>query len=178
MAYEIDCETCPFKKEGCNGITCFGNNPIYPPCSELEEDETIEEKYETYVIQKAAEEEYRKRIYEIEMEKKHKASLAKNRRLFMKRACRNELSTVASLKKQIESLQYLLDRINVYAYTVNVTNQLFGYEQRIKKDESFEKKLNELNFKLEKASMELKIKQKEVRKSSEYKSIKWDSKIR
>ncbi len=174
MTDEIDCEVCPFKKEGCNGITCVGNNLIYPPCSELEEDETIEEKYETYVIQKAAEEEYRKRIYEIEMEKKRKASLAKNRRLFMKRACRNELLIVASLKKQIKSLQCLLDRIDVYTYTVNATNQLFGYEQRIKKDESFEKRLNELNVKLEKASIELKIKQKEVRNSNEYKNIKCD----
>ena len=68
--YELDCSTCPFQKEGCNGMTCGPNGPIYPPCSDLDEDETIEEKYESYMVQKAANEEYYRRLQEIEMGKK------------------------------------------------------------------------------------------------------------
>lgn len=171
MTDEINCETCPFNKKYCNGMTYGPNGPIFPPCSELE-DETIEDKYETFLIQKAAEEEYYKRMHEIETEKKRKASLAKNRRLFMKRACYKELHAVQSLKKQIKSLQGVINRINSFASAVNITNQMFGYSQRVEKDEKLEKKLNELNAALEKASIELKAKQKEIRKSNEYKNIK------
>ena len=170
--YEVDCSTCPFQKEGCDGMTYSPDGPIYPPCSELDENETIEEKYENYMIQKAANEEYYQRLHKIELEKKKKSELAKKRRCFMKRACHKELYAVKSLKKQIKNLQNATNRMNSFISAINITNKMFGYELKLKKNKRLEEKIDKLNAELEKASEKLKAKQKEVRKSTEYKSIK------
>ena len=170
--YELDCSTCPFQKEGYNGMTYSPDGPIYPPCCELNENETIEEKYENYIIQKAANEEYYQRLHKIELEKKEKAELAKNRRCFMKQACHKELYAVKSLKKQIKNLQNAANRMNSFISAVNITNKIFGYELKLKKNKRLEEKIDKLNAELEEASAKLKAKQKEVRKSAEYKSIK------
>ena len=171
-SYELDCSTCPFQKEGCDGMTYGPNGPIYPPCSDLDENETIEEKYENYMIQKAANEEYYQRLHKIEMEKKQKSELTKKRRLFIKRACYKELNAVNSLKKRIKKLQNIVNRMDSYTLAINMANEMFGYKQRLEKNEELVKTLNELNAELEEASAKLKAKQKEIRKSAEYKNIK------
>ena len=170
--YELDCSTCPFQKEGCDGMTCGPNGPIYPPCSDLDENETIEEKYENYMIQKAANEEYYQCLHKMELEKKEKAELAKKRRCFIKRACYKELNAVNSLKKRIKKLQNIVNRVDSYTLAINMANKMFGYKQRLGKNEELVKTLNELNAELEEASAKLKAKQKEIRKSTEYKNIK------
>ena len=170
--YELDCSTCPFQKEGCDGMTYGPDGPIYPPCSELDENETIEEKYESYMIQKAANEEYYQRLHKIELEKKKKSELTKKRRLFIKRTCYKELNTVNSLKKRIKKLQNMVNKVDSYTLAINMANKMFGYKQRLEKNEKLVKTLNELNAELEEASAKLKAKQKEIRKSVEYKNIK------
>ena len=56
-----DCSLCPIGNKGlCNGLANYGNGPVYPPCSELDDDTDID-AYMKHMVEAAHRREERHR---------------------------------------------------------------------------------------------------------------------
>lgn len=106
-----DCSICPLHKAGiCNGMANYGNESVYPPCSEL--DEEIDAEVYLQKLQEAARyrEERRKEKQKAEAEKERKKAIKKRRRQFSDAYCRTEIEQVTYLKKSVKATEKAIER--------------------------------------------------------------------
>ena len=170
-----DCENCPLMKEEiCPGgyTSSSGGNPIEPPCCSFDDDTDLEQWIEEYYESQWRYEEYLDRKYKEEQEKKRKAEVAKKKRNYLKWYCFDENLEVKRAKKRLQSHKAAVSLGESLAFAFNTTNEMFGYSERIKKNNKADEELKRLEDELALAERKLKEKQKEGRKTEGYKEIK------
>lgn len=74
-------------------------------------------------------------------------------------------------RKQIQSHKAAIHLGESIAFAFNTTNEMFGYSERLKKNEKSDNKLKKLEANLVDVENKLKEKQKEGRKTEGYKNI-------
>jgi len=170
-----DCEQCPLlKEEICPGgwTASPSGSPIEPPCCSFDDDTDLEQWVEDYYENQRRYEEYLDRKWEEEQEKKRKAEVAKKKRNYLKIYCTSERVDVKRAKKRLQSHKAAVSLGESIAFAFNTTNEMFGYSERLNKNQKVDDELKRLEDELANAEKKLKEKQKEGRKTEKYKSIK------
>lgn len=170
-----DCEQCPLlKEEICPGgwTASPSGSPIEPPCCSFDDDTDLEQWLEDYYENQRRYEEYLDRKWEDEQEKKRKAEVAKKKRNYLKIYCNYERIDVKRAKKRLQSYKAAVSLGESIAFAFNTANAMFGYSERLNKNQKADDELKRLEDELANAEKKLKEKQKEGRKTEKYKSIK------
>lgn len=169
-----DCENCPLlKEEICPGgmTSSPSGTPIEPPCCSFDDDTDLDQWIEDYYDGQRWWEEYLDRKYEEEQKKKHKADIAKRKRNYLKIYCTSERIEVKRARKCLSAHQAAVSLAESMAFAFNTTNEMFGYSERASVNTNDDKELKRLQNALAEAEIRLKEKQKEGRKTEQYKSI-------
>lgn len=172
--YEVeDCVDCPLLDgEICKGgMTSGTNGPIEPPCCSMDGDTDLDEWVKDYYIHQKKYEDYLDKKIREQKEKERKADIAKRKRNFLNNYCFKEAYQVKSLEKSIKKLKKSQSSLHSLAMAINLTNEMFRYDERVQENPELQNRMNELELQLEEAKLALKEKQKEGRKTREYKSI-------
>lgn len=170
-----DCSECPIKDEGiCPGgwTSGAGGQPIEPPCASWDADEEVEDYIQGYYARIQAREEYEDRLWKEQQEKKYKNEIARQKRQYIKLYCISERCEVKRLKKELASYEKAASLADSFATAFNITNKIFGYDERKVVNLQITTKINELKEQLKIAQRKLKEKQKEGRNTEKYKNIK------
>lgn len=174
--YEIedDCDLCPLlKADLCSGgISVTPNGYREPPCCNMKEDTDLEEYVNEYNRKAMLYKQKKKERDKIKREKQEKQAISNRKRNYLKSYCYKEYKLIKDLKSQIKSYEELICKANIRSKTINLTNEMFRYEDRVTINPELELKLNKLRDDLNIAEINLKEKQKECRKSEAYRSIK------
>lgn len=169
-----DCENCPLLEEGIcpGGMTSTPSGiPIEPPCCSFDDDTDLDQWIEDYYESQRQYDEYLDRKWEAEQEKERKSEKAKKRRDYLKWYCFNEKLEVKKARKRLTAHQAAISLGESLAFAFNMTNEMFGYSERLKKNQKVDNELKKLEGALAEAERKLKEKQKEGRKTEKYKSI-------
>ena len=170
-----DCEQCPLMKEEiCPGgwTASPSGDPIEPPCCSFDDDTDLEQWVEDYYDSLRRHEEYLDRKWKEEQEKMRKAEIAKKKRDYLKVYCTSERIDVKRARKRLQAHKAAVSLGESIAFAFNTTNEMFGYSERIKKNQKADDELKKLENELVSAEQKLKEKQKEGRNTEKYKSIK------
>lgn len=128
-----DCDQCPLFKDLCPGgmTSSPSGDPIEPPCTCWEPDDDLDELYNNANANILAHEEYLDRKWaEEEKLRKSKGGKAKKARE-SKWATHSESRQITRLRRQIRNNNKLLNFSRQFASAVNMTNEMFGREERI-----------------------------------------------
>jgi hypothetical protein len=126
-------EQCPLYDEFCpGGMACYGGDPIEPPCMYWDdENEDVDDIYHRMFMSRIryeeAEDKKYKREQEAKKKKEEKAKKARDARWHV----RTEQREITSLRRRIRSNKKLLSFANSWATATNITNEMFGYEERL-----------------------------------------------
>ena len=120
-----DCAGCPLSDE-CRGMTCYGGDPIEPPCTSWDPEEEIEDFYDDVQAERLAHEEEIERQWQEEKERKRKNEIKQQRRKESAWHVYAETQKIKSLRKQYESVCYIQGLANAFA----MTNEMFGVEDK------------------------------------------------
>lgn len=158
-----NCDRCPLMQEEIcpGGWRCYGGEPIEPPCCSFDDDtdldEWVSEYYASqYRYEKAEDERIRK-----EKAKKEKAKKAAETRREMRFYCRNEIKQLKSYKNQLEAHKASLRLASTFAEAFNITNEMFGYSERLKQKPEVQKTIDDLEEKIKEAKQKYEAKRKE-----------------
>lgn len=172
-----DCSICPISKAGlCHGLANYGNGPVYPPCSELDENTDVDIYMKNMQNAARQREERRREKAKKEAEKKAKKELQKKRKRFADNQCRKEIDCVNSLKKLIKSLK---DEIDSKTFDLRFSKSMtksgipFGDPEKMEAViKMLENRLMETETAFDKAQKDLAAKRAAVYKTNEYKNIR------
>lgn len=158
-----DCEKCPLKKEEIcpGGFVCYGGAPIEPPCCGFDDDTDLDEYVAEYFKElhrlEAAEDE-RIRNQKAKQERAKKSAETRRQMRFY---CRKEIQELKSLEKQLESYKASLRLASNFAEAFNITNEMFGYSERLKQRPEVQKTIELLETKIKEAKQRYDAKRKE-----------------
>lgn len=129
-----DCELCPvLKAELCTGgFTCYGGQPIEPPCCSMDEDTDLDQWVEDALERQRKYEEYLCKKEKEERLKKEKAKKAADTRHRVRIYCMDEIVALKQAKKQLQKAKELERMASSYVFAVNATNEMFRYDDRVK----------------------------------------------
>ncbi len=169
-----DCENCPLlAEEICPGgmTSSPSGTPIEPLCCSFDDDTDLDQWISDYYDSQRRYEEYLDRKWKEEQEKKRKAEKAKKRRDYLKWYCFDEKMEVKKARKRLAAHQAAVRFAESMAFAINTTNEMFQYSERVSVNKKVDDELERLQNALADAEMKLKEKQKEGRKTEQYKSI-------
>ncbi len=177
MTYkEIDgCSQCPLMEEGiCPGgwKASPEGEPVEPPCCSFEDDTDIEEWIKDYYAARKQHEEYMGRKYKEGLLKKQKLEAAKKKQRYMINYCFKERQAVETARKRLKLHKEAVSEGRSLAYAFNVTNEMFGYPERMRQNPETDNELKKLEYELDRAEKVLKEKQKEAKNTEGYRNIK------
>ena len=171
-----DCDLCPLHKQNmCHGLVNNGNGPVYPPCSELDEDTDADAYMESILkrqherIQRERERAEKKRLQE------HKKEVQRKRSQYSNMYCRAELEQVNKLNRLMKDLEKELSVIESYISVADIMEKVDGHAPDAEKFISHRKQIKAHIAETEKKQCEAKerltMKRKECRLSEKYQSI-------
>lgn len=171
-----DCDLCPLHKQNmCHGLMNYGNGPVYPPCSEMDENTDVEQYLDhirTIARSKIEKQEEKRKS---EAEKRQKKEIQKRRKRFSDTYCKKEIQAVNQLKKTIKKLENTLDSIKtdlIFSEAMNIDGISFGNPDKLKKImNKINEQLIDKKVILDSAQKQLSIKREESRQTEEYKNI-------
>lgn len=172
-----DCSLCPlYKADICHGLANYGGGPVYPPCSEMDENTDADEYLEKLREAERHRAEARKAKAQSEAEKAHKKELQKKRRRISDAYCRKELEIIKTLEKMLKHWE---DAGESRAFDLTFAEAMekggipFGDTEQIKNDINLaEERTRQIEAALADAKKQLAIKRAEVQKTAEYKTVK------
>lgn len=129
-----DCTGCPLiPAHFCNGgFRCYGGAPIEPPCCDMDEDTDLDEWVEEADEKRRA---YERRLESKEREerlKRERAAKAAETRRAMRYYCISEISALKRAEKALRRQKDLERMASSLAQAMNITNEMFRYEERVK----------------------------------------------
>lgn len=171
-----DCSICPVGKAGlCSGLVNYGNGPVYPPCSEMDENMDAEAYMGRMRETERRREEQRKEKSHMEAEKKRKKELQKKRRQVSDSYCRKEIEWVNKLKKMSKALEDAADDAKfdlMFSEAMAEGGIWIGNIEKLKDvSGNLEDRLVQVGEALGKAQKQLAVKRVEVRETEAYKNI-------
>ena len=172
-----DCSLCPlYKADICHGLANYGGGPVYPPCSEMDENTDVDKYLADLREAEHRREDARKAKAKADEEKAHKKELQKKRRRISDAYCRKELNTIKSLEKMLKHWE---DAGESRAFDLTFAEAMekggipFGDTEQIKNDINLaEERTRQMETALADAKKQLAIKRAEVQKTAEYKAVK------
>lgn len=172
-----DCSLCPLNKAGiCNGLVNYGNGPVYPPCSEMDENMDIEVYLEE---RKAAERRKQERIREkekAEAEKKRTKEIRKKRRQFSDAYCHEEIKKVNALNKLLKRVKSAADSAKfdlIFSEAMAEGGIMLGDIEKIRiGSDKLNDKVLDVCALLNEAQNQLRRKRIEAQRTEKYKNIK------
>lgn len=161
-----DCELCPLlKEEICpGGWKCYGGEPIEPPCCSMEEDTDLDQWIANYYEQEQRYERYFEEKARKEREKKERAKKAADTRKSMQIYCSAEISALKRAKKQLEVQKSVELLASSLAEAVNITNEMFRYEDRVQIRPEISEAVKRLSEEVEQCKTKYDTKRKEFYK--------------
>ena len=158
-----DCASCPIKRaELCTGgYACYGGSPVEPPCCSFDDDTDLDEWVKDAFERRKRYEEYQDKIAKQDKAKKEKAKKAVETRREMRFYCRSEINQLKSCKKQLEAYKSSLRLASSFAQAFNITNEMFGYSERLKQKPEVQKTIDDLETKIKEAKQKYEAKRKE-----------------
>ena len=162
-----DCDLCPIKKnELCTGgFACYGGSPIEPPCCFFEDDTDLDEWIEERFERRRKFEQFEDERIRREKAKKEKAKKAAETKREVRFYCRNEINQLKSYEKQLEAYKASLSLASTFAEAFNITNEMFGYSERLKQKPEVQQTIDDLAAKIKEAKQKYEEKRKEFYKS-------------
>ena len=166
-----DCEQCPLFNDMCPGGMTFSpsGNPIEPPCTCWNPDDDLDELYDSAIASQLAHEEYLERKWkeenDLKKKKEEKAKKAEEARMIT----HYETSQINKLRKRIKNNNETLSIINSISSAMNMTNEMYGYGERIveKSNHPFKIENEELQVRIEGLDKIRKEKLKQLRNKKE-----------
>ena len=158
-----DCARCPIKRaELCTGgYACYGGIPVEPPCCSFDDDTDLDEWVKDAFERRKKYEEHQDKIAMKEKAKKEKAKKAAETRSEMRFYCRNEIKELKSYEKQLEAYKASLRLASTFAEAFNITNEMFGYSERLKQKPEVQQTIDDLEDKIQEAKQKYEAKRKE-----------------
>lgn len=168
-----DCEFCPLKiHDICHGgWTCYGGEPIEPPCANIDGEEELDELIERYYINEKLKCEIEHKMFEKEKQKERINEIKRKKREYMNKYCWKEIHDLKILKRELKKIESTIKTMEIFSNAINSTNEIFGYNERISISEKKYKEIEELKTNIDIAEKKLREKQKDCRKTNEYKII-------
>lgn len=171
-----DCSICPLRNAGrCEGLVNYGNGPVYPPCSEMDENTDVDKYLEKLREYDRRTEEKRKARQKAREEESRKKELQKKRREFSDRYCHAEIEKVNMLKKTVAELENAVSRADITLSIAELSDMVGMSENSVKDAKSRLRQLNEklatAKTALDNAKNDLLMKRTKVQKTEEYKNI-------
>lgn len=162
-----DCTLCPLlKAELCTGgFTCYGGQPIEPPCCSMDDETDLDKWVEDAFEQQRKYEEYLCKKEKEERLKKEKAKKAAETRHRMRIYCMEEIVKLKQAKKALKAAQAAERMASSFAFAVNATNEMFRYDERVKVRQEVSDAVKELEEMVAKCETAYKEKRKEFYKS-------------
>ena len=162
-----DCDQCPLNDEYCKGgmTSSPSGVPIEPPCTCWNPDDDLDDLYNNMVEGQRRYEEAEDKRWKKE-EEKRKANEEKAKRAREARYITYlETKQITRLRKKIKNNNKFLNFAKSFASAVNMTNEMFGYEERIveKPKNILEIENEELQIKIDELEKVKKEKLKELR---------------
>lgn len=129
-----DCTGCPVKKaEYCSGgFVCYGGEPIEPPCCSFDDDTDLEQWVQQRELAQLRYEEAEDRRIEKQREKEAKNEQAQKLRREAKYHVWQETQEIKRLRKRISANEAAVRLAQSLSFAVNMTNEMFGYQERVK----------------------------------------------
>lgn len=163
FAKEECCDECPLlKAEICTGgFTCYGGQPIEPPCFSFDDDTDLNEwvcKY--YEHQKKREEQEEARIRK-ERKRSERAKKAAETKRALRAYCYQEICALKRAEKALKAQENAEHLGRSIADAFNFANEIFRYEERFLVDPEISKSVNALQEAVSEAKERLERKRKE-----------------
>ncbi len=161
-------EECPLYGEFCSGgMVCYGGAPVEPPCVVFSDIEDADELYDQLsASQRRFEDQEDRRIRAEERKKALNAEKARKARE-ARSVTYAETTQIKNLRKRIEKNEKLLSMAKSRAMAINITNEMFGYKERVnvKADNPIESENKRLLAEIERLEAIRKEKLKRLRES-------------
>ena len=129
VEYDLSCDYCPLKDEFCSGgVTCYGAEPIYPPCCDFDDETILQEVSDEWYASRKRHEEYEEKKEKERELKRQKSEERKKKLKAYKRRNMEDLLEIDMLKKKIKREQKRIDavdNIKIFVNAVNMTNKMF-----------------------------------------------------
>lgn len=157
-----DCDICPIKQaELCSGgYDCYDGSPIEPPCCSFDDETDLDKWIKEAFDRQKKHEEYENKIEREKREKQERANKSAKTRREMRFYCREEIATIKTLEKRLKSIENSLSLANSLAFALNITNEMFGYSERVKATPEAQKTIDKLKEDIQIAKEKYKIKRK------------------
>ena len=128
--YNLDCKCyCPLYGEYCNGgMNCYGGMPVEPPCTSFTNDTVLQQVIDDWYASSKMHELWEEKQEEKLAIKKQKSDERKKKLNEYKYRNYENLIKIKELKKDIKynERQILnLQKINIFASSVNIVNEMF-----------------------------------------------------
>lgn len=158
-----DCDLCPLKKEEIcpGGWRCYGGAPIEPPCCSFDDETDLDEYVSDYYARQRRWEQAEDERIRKETARKERAKKAAETKRQMKFYCRNEIRELKHLEKQLEAYEASLRLASSFAEAFNVTNEMFGYSERLKPKPEVQQTIDRLKEQIKQAKEKYEQKRKE-----------------
>lgn len=133
-----DCSDCPLlKHEICpGGWACYGGNPVEPPCCSFDDDTDLDKWVSDYYARQRRWEEAEDRRIQKERERKEKNAVAQKRRMEAAWEVRAETREIKDLRNRIAKNEAAIHFAESMAFAINITNEMFRYDERVKVSDS------------------------------------------
>ena len=132
FAQEECCDDCPLlKAEICaGGFTCYGDQPIEPPCCSFDDDTDLYEWVRNYYdYQRRLEKQEDERIRK-EKARKERAKKAAETKKALRSYCRDEIYALKRAENALKAQESAEHFAKSVAEAFNFANVVFGYEER------------------------------------------------
>ncbi|MHA1303787.1 MAG: hypothetical protein ACTSPI_08805 [Candidatus Heimdallarchaeaceae archaeon] len=165
----LECEECPlYINEYCaGGADCHGGIHREPPCCSLEDDTDLEQWCSECFEFRIKEEERIEKKIKLKEEKERINEERKLKRRKTEEYCYEENYKIRQLKKRIKKLTKINQFSKSFSSAINITNEMFGYKERV------EPKTN-LDIEIEQLEIEL----TEAKKAKKEKIKEWHNKLK
>ena len=145
-----DCSPCPLlEDEICpGGTTCYGDQPIEPPCFSFYDDTDLDEWVKEYFEREKRYEEYQEKLIREKKAKEEKAKKAAETRHAMRLYCMAEIVELKSLKKRLAEYEKAYSLAQSLAFAINSANEMFRYPERVKEKPEIQQRIEDLKVQI------------------------------
>lgn len=133
FAAQESCDGCPLlEEEICpRGMTCYGGEPVEPPCTCFDDDTDLNQWVIDYYKRLNYYEELEDARIKEERKRKERAKKAADTRRKMQWYCWNEIHELKQAKQELKAQLNLENFVKTVAEAVNFANATFHCEERL-----------------------------------------------
>lgn len=157
------CDDCPLlKSEICTGgFTCYGGEPVEPPCCSFDDDTDFDEWVRDYFDKQRKREAWEDARIQAEKKNKERAKKAADTRRAIRWYCRDEIYALNHARKALKAQKAAEHFASSLAEAINITNGMFQYTERVGVDRKISDEVKRLELEVATAKEKYDAKRKE-----------------